>query len=342
MKRLLVLILFLLAAADARGDEPAARSKIVLVIHGGAGVRPRAKMTPELQGQYEAALRTALQAGYDALKRDKGTSLDAVEAAIKVMEDSPLFNAGKGSVFTHDGRIELDASIMEGKEKKAGAVAGVSRVKNPISAARAVMEKSEHVMMVGEGAERFAIGVGVKEASPVEFWTEERWKELLEELQREERERRDPRAESGRPKPRHLGTVGAVALDRQGNLAAGTSTGGMLNKRHGRVGDSPILGAGTYAENGSCAVSCTGHGEVFIRYAVAHDVVATMRLGAKRSVVDAARTVMAKLPKETDGVGGLIALDVEGNVAMEFDTEGMYRGTITDQGVVDVAIYKGK
>jgi beta-aspartyl-peptidase (threonine type) len=333
--------LFLGAAAITRAEEPVAGQKVVLVIHGGAGVRPRAEMSHEMRLRYEEDLRKALRAGHAALQ--KGTSLDAIEAAIKVMEDSPLFNAGVGAVFTHDGRIELDASIMEGKEKKAGAVASVTRIKNPISAARAVMEKSEHVLMVGEGAERFALGAGVPEANPVEFWTEDRWKELLEELEKEKRDRHQAGAQLSSPARHQFGTVGAVALDRHGNLAAGTSTGGLLNKRHGRVGDSPIIGAGTYAENGACAVSGTGHGEIFIRYAVAHEIVSTVK-HAKGGVTvgDAAKGVISGLPLEEGGVGGVIALDAQGNAAMEFDTEGMYRGTVTEQGVIEVKIYKGE
>jgi beta-aspartyl-peptidase (threonine type) len=330
-----------LAVDVARGDEPAAKPKVVLVIHGGAGARPKDQMTRELRRRYEDDLGKALRAGHEALKKEKGNSLDAVEAAIKVMEDSPLFNAGVGAVFTHEGRIELDASIMEGKQKRAGAVAGVSRIKNPIAAARAVMEKSEHVFLIGEGAERFALGVGVEEANPVDFWTEERWKQLLKELEKE-RAKSKAGARLGGTSGQHFGTVGAVALDRDGNLAAGTSTGGLVNKRFGRVGDSPIIGAGTYAENGTCAVSGTGHGEVFIRFAVAHEIVSVLKHGKDRgvTVADAARQVIQGLPPEEGGVGGVIALDAKGNAAMEFDTEGMYRGTITEDGVIQVAIYK--
>ena len=328
------------AAAAVRADPPAARKKVVLVIHGGAGVVFSAKMTPEVKKSYEDALRLALRTGYDVLQNESATSVDAVEATIKVLEDSPLFNAGRGAVFTHDGRNELDASIMAGKDKKAGAVAGVTRTKNPISAARAVMEKSPHVMMTGDGADRFAIASGVEEVSPVYFWTEARWKALQETLSREERARQGKKAEVQGPKRRYLGTVGAVALDRHGDLAAGTSTGGMTNKRYGRVGDSPIIGAGTYAENGACGVSCTGHGEIFIRHAVAYDVVAMMKYGKERSVREAARKVLGSLPAEEEGVGGLIALDNEGNAAMEFDGDGMYRGTITEDGEIEVAIYR--
>ena len=318
----------------------ASRKKVVLVIHGGAGVLRTEGMTPEVEKGYEDALRLALRTGYDVLEAESATSIDAVEAAIQVLEDSPLFNAGKGAVFTHDGRNELDASIMDGKDRRAGAVAAVTRVKNPISAARAVMEKSPHVMMIGEGADRFAIASGVAEVSPVYFWTEARWKALQEMLQQEEDERRGEKAAVQAPKRRDFGTVGAVALDRRGDLAAGTSTGGMTNKRHGRVGDSPIIGAGTYAENGACGVSCTGRGEIFIRHAVAYDVVAMMKYGKERSVREAAKKALGRLPAEEGGVGGLIALDDEGNAAMEFDGDGMHRGTITEDGEIEVAIYR--
>jgi beta-aspartyl-peptidase (threonine type) len=316
------------------------RSKVVLVIHGGAGVIARKELTPEREREYRQALEQALRAGYRALQQN-GRSLDAVEAAIKVMEDSPLFNAGKGAVFTHEGRNELDASIMEGAGKRAGAVAGLSRIKNPISAARAVMEHSPHVLMAGEGADRFAISQKLEEVNPVYFWTPHRWKALQEELEREGRESRQrTSAAPSPPSPsdRPLGTVGAVALDRHGNLAAGTSTGGMTNKRYGRVGDSPIIGAGTYADNATCAVSATGHGEVFIRYAIAHEISALMKY-AGRTVQQAAREALQQLPHEEGGVGGVIALDAAGNAALEFDTEGMYRGTITEDGTITIGIY---
>jgi beta-aspartyl-peptidase (threonine type) len=249
-QRLILLVLALLAAAAVRGDDPMPRSKVVLAIHGGAGVISRNELTPDRERAFRAALEQALRAGFQALERS-GRSLDAVEAAIKVMEDSPLFNAGKGAVFTHEGRNELDAAIMEGAGKRAGAVAGLTRIKNPIAAARAVMEHSPHVLLVGEGADRFAISQRLEEVNPVYFWTPHRWKALQEALEREGREARQRSGSgsgAGAPRPaadRPFGTVGAVALDRHGNLAAGTSTGGMTNKRYGRVGDSPIIGAGT-------------------------------------------------------------------------------------------------
>jgi beta-aspartyl-peptidase (threonine type) len=266
----LIVIILLLAAMPVAAQKPAASSPIRLVIHGGAGTITRASMTPDLEKQYRAALEQALRAGHAVLTKG-GSSIDAVETTVRVMEDSPLFNAGKGAVFTHDGRNEMDASIMDGRTKRAGAVGAVSIIRNPISAARAVMEKSEHVMMIGRGAELFATQQGLEIVDPSYFWTERRWKALQLELKREE-EKKNPAATPQTPaadEERKHGTVGALALDRSGNLAAATSTGGMTNKRFGRVGDSPILGAGNYAENESCAVSGTGHGEFFIRYTVA-------------------------------------------------------------------------
>ncbi len=338
MSHLLALVLMLLVSLAAiAGEVPPPH--VVLVIHGGAGVKPKDKMTPEMAKQYEADLTKALQAGFKALQKNKGGSLDAVETAIRVLEDSPLFNAGKGSVFTHEGRNELDASIMEGKSKKAGAVAGVTIIKNPITAARAVMEKSPHVMLTGRGAELFATRQGLEVVDPLYFWTKERWDALKEAL--DEEKKMDKKGGWKPPLNRYFGTVGAVALGRDGTLAAGTSTGGMTNKRFGRVGDSPIIGAGTYADNAACGVSCTGHGEVFIRYSVANDVVARMKY-KKLGVKEASQETLDSLPKEDGGVGGLIALDAKGNVAMPYNTDGMYRGTITSDGKIKVMIYEEK
>jgi beta-aspartyl-peptidase (threonine type) len=343
-KRSMFLALALLSAVAVRGDQPMPRAKVVLVIHGGAGVLSREVMKAEREGLYRRALEQALRTGFETLQKG-GRSLDAVEAAIKVLEDSPLFNAGKGAVFSHEGRNELDASIMEGAERRAGAVAGLTRIKNPISAARAVMERSPHVLFIGDGADRFAIDAGLEAVSPVYFWTPERWKELQDALERERQPARPPasgpQSRQASAPDRPFGTVGAVALDRRGDLAAGTSTGGMTNKRHGRVGDSPIIGAGTYADNATCAVSCTGHGEVFIRYAVAHEIGALMKY-RKRTVQEAAREVLEGLPKEEGGVGGIIALDADGNAALEYNSEGMYRGTITEDGAIEIAIYARK
>lgn len=308
----------------------------MLVIHGGAGTITRASMSPEAEAQYRAALELALRTG-QALLAKGSSSLDAVEATIRVLEDNPLFNAGKGAVFTHDGKNELDASIMDGRTKAAGAVAGVTIIRNPISAARAVMEKSEHVMMVGRGAELFATSVGLEIVDPQYFWTERRWKSLQDELVKEQGKK--PQASLDPPEIRKFGTVGAVAVDRNGNLAAGTSTGGMTNKKYGRVGDAPIIGAGTYADNESVAVSGTGHGEFFIRWTVAYDIAALVKYRGM-SVADAANEVIHKKLEPVKGEGGVIVLDAKGNFAMPFNSEGMYRGWIGADGVPHVLIYK--
>ncbi len=323
-----------LLAAAASGDPPAPAAKVVLVVHGGAGVIPRDRMTATAEKQYRADLEEALRAGLAALRRPGGTSLDAVEAAIRVLEDLPRFNAGKGAVFNREGRIELNAAIMDGKTRRAGAIAGVSRVKNPIAGARLVMEQSEHVLLIGEGAERFVREHGLAEVSPLYFWTEHEWRRLLET---QERERKAKGAAVAAP-DQHFGTVGAVALDGAGDLAAGTSTGGIRNKLPGRVGDSPLIGAGTYAANDACAVSCTGHGELFIRNVVAHDVAARLRY-QKATLAAAADAVLAALPKEPGGTGGLIALDGQGRAAMPFNTNGMFRGIATADGRLRVMIY---
>jgi beta-aspartyl-peptidase (threonine type) len=303
--------------------------KAMLVIHGGAGTITRASMTAEAEAQYRAGLEEALRKGHAILAKG-GSSLDAVEATIRSMEDNPLFNAGKGAVFTHEGKNELDASIMDGRTKAAGSVAGVTIIKNPITAARAVMEKSPHVMMVGRGAEMFATKMGLEIVDPSYFWTERRWKSLQQELVKEQ--------QSANP-DKKFGTVGAVAVDAKGNLAAGTSTGGMTNKQYGRVGDAPIIGAGTYADNESCAVSGTGHGEFFIRWTVAYDIAALMKYRGM-SVADAANEVIHKKLEPVKGEGGVIALDAKGNFAMSFNSEGMYRGWIGADGVPHVEIYK--
>jgi beta-aspartyl-peptidase (threonine type) len=315
-------------------------SRIMLVMHGGAGTINRSNMTPDMEKQYRETLEQALRAGQAILSKG-GRSLDAVETSIRILEDSPLFNAGKGAVFTHEGRNELDAAIMEGKTKRAGSVAGVTIIKNPISAARAVMEKSPHVMMAGHGADLFATQAGLEVVDPSYFWTERRWKALQQELIKEQEQKPPtPRSELEPliEKPKY-GTVGAVALDQSGNLAAGTSTGGTTNKRFGRIGDSPIIGAGTYAENESVAVSCTGTGEYFIRWTVAHDIAALYKY-RQMSVELAGNEVIHHKLKEAGGDGGAIILDAKGNFSMPFNTEGMYRGWIGGDGVPHVLIYK--
>lgn len=311
--------------------------RLGFVIHGGAGVISKSRMTPEMEKEFRAKLEEAVLAGYKALQAGR-SGLDAVEIAIRIMEDSPLFNAGKGAVFTHDGRNELDASIMDGKTLAAGAVAGVHRVKNPITLARAVMEKSEHVMMIGDGAEIFAAEQKIELVDPKYFWTKPRW-DALQEILKEEKAKASAGDMPAKESPYNkFGTVGAVALDKDGNLAAGTSTGGMTNKKYGRVGDAPIIGAGTYANNRSCAVSATGWGEFFIRLGVARDICAQMEYQALPIQVSADRVIKQKLQK-LGGDGGIIGLDKFGNIAVSFNSEGMYRAYIDADGKPVVKIF---
>ncbi len=303
----------------------------VLVIHGGAGVIRR-DMTPAKEKAVRAAMTLALRSGYAQLKAGK-PALDAVTAAIVVLEDDPNFNAGKGSVFTHDGKNELDAAIMDGNTLRAGAVADVQRVKNPILLARAVMEHSPHVMLAGDGAEEFAKEQGIDLVDPAYFHTEERWQQLQKALKEDAAKKPHADVETAK----HFGTVGAVALDADGHLAAGTSTGGMTDKRWGRIGDSPIIGAGTYANSG-CAVSGTGWGEYYMRTVAAHEIcmmVTQMRVPLKRA---AAQVINQEIPS-MGGNGGAIALDADGHIAIPFNTDGMYRGWIGADGVPHVAIY---
>lgn len=297
------------------------KEEYAMVIHGGAGTILKKNMTDDQYKEYYNALDTALMIGKKILAAG-GTSLEAIEKTIHFMEDSPLFNSGRGAVFTHDGQNELDASVMLGNGKRAGAIGGVTNVKHPISGAIAVMEKSDHVMMVGKGAETFCAKNGLEIVDPSYFKTERRWNSLQRILEKE----KDTGALDENPDYKY-GTVGAVALDKNGNIAAGTSTGGMTNKRYNRIGDSPIIGAGTYADNNTCGVSCTGHGEFFIRYAVAYDVAARMEYKGE-TVSEAAEYVINKKLVDAKGSGGLIALDAFGNVSMPFNTPGMYRGFI--------------
>ncbi len=324
--RLLALLVSLITAFQAHATG------VVLVVHGGAGAIPRAEMSNEKEAAIRAALEHALREGA-ALISQGGSSLDAVTRAVVLLEDSPHFNAGKGAVFTADGRNELDAAVMDGATLRAGAVAGLTRIRNPILLARAVMEQSPHVMMVGDGAEAFAKSIGMDFVHPKYFYTEERWKQL-------ERRRREvaQRPRAALPAHAYFGTVGAVARDRQGRLAAATSTGGMTMKRWGRVGDAPIIGAGTYA-NEHCAVSATGWGEYFIRATVAHDICARVSYRGDALQAAAEEVIMHVVPR-LGGNGGVIALDANHNVAMPFNTEGMYRGTIDADGKIDIAIYR--
>jgi beta-aspartyl-peptidase (threonine type) len=321
----------LLAAAPAAlaedGDEP----MIAIAIHGGAGVISRASMTPENERAYRADLGRALDAGYEVLEKG-GSSLDAIVAAVKILEDSPYFNAGKGAVFSHAGINELDAAIMDGATQKAGAVAGVKHVRIPIELARMVMERTPHVLLAGEGAEEFALDQGVELVPGSYFHTERRWKQL-EEAQKEERT-----ASVSNEDIAYFGTVGAVARDRSGNLAAATSTGGMTNKRWGRIGDSPIIGAGTYADNATCAVSATGSGEYFMRAVVAHEICARVRL-AGVTAAEAAKDVVHGTLAKIGGDGGVIVVDRNGALSLDFNTEGMFRGARDSAGRREVAIY---
>ena len=315
--------------------------RLGFVIHGGAGVIRRGSLTPEREKEYRDKLEEALMAGYKALQDGK-SGLDAVEIAIRIMEDSPLFNAGKGAVFTNDGKNELDASIMDGKTQNAGAVAGLHRVKNPITLARAVMERSEHVMMIGEGAEKFAEQQKLELVDPKYFWTQPRW-DSLQRILKQEIEKQEKAVGTIELTPEQraakYGTVGAVALDKDGNLAAGTSTGGMTNKRFGRVGDVPIIGAGTYANNATVAVSATGWGEFFIRLSVAKDISSLMEYRAL-TVQNAADMVIKTKLQNLGGDGGVIAVDKFGNIGISFNSEGMYRAYVGSDGKPVVEIYK--
>lgn len=305
-------------------------SKYGLAIHGGAGTILKSSMTPGLQQQYESALAEALERGYDILDSG-GSALDAVEAAVMVLEDFPLFNAGRGSVFNHPGRHEMDAAIMDGSNLAAGAVAGVSGIKNPVQLAKLVMQRSEHVMLFGKGAEEFALQQKLPFEEESYFFNEQRYQQWQEALA-EDRVSLDHN-------DKKFGTVGAVALDKYGNLAAATSTGGMTNKKFGRVGDSPIVGAGTYANNASCAVSCTGHGELFIRTVVGHDISCLMEYKGL-SLQEACEVLVHDKLVKIGGEGGLVAIDRDGNIALPFNSEGMYRGYKNSEGKMQVSIYK--
>lgn len=314
--------------------------KYTLVIHGGAGTILKKNMTDEKERQYLQSLDSALLIGETVLKNG-GTALQAVEATVKYLEDNPLFNAGKGAVFTNAGTNELDAAIMDGANLKAGSIAGVRRIKNPIEAARLVMTKSEHVLLVGIGAETFAKEQGATMVDTSYFFTEDRWKGLQKAKANEKDAILKQGAQLKQPNNRDekYGTVGAVAVDVNGNLAAATSTGGMTNKRYNRVGDAPIIGAGTYADNNTCAISCTGWGEYFIRLVMAKSIAAMMEFG-NFSLNNAANEMVLKRLPALGGDGGLIAVDKNHNIAMPFCTEGMYRGYIKSNGEKLIKIYK--
>lgn len=324
MSRMLFLfavVFFVSACTTSPTSQEPEKYDYALVIHGGAGNFNFQGLEKERQAAYTSALDSALSIG-EAVLKNGGSSEDAVVAVISFMEDNPLFNAGKGAVFTHEGTNELDASIMRGNDLQAGAVAGVKTVKNPIKAARVVMEKSEHVVLAGAGADSFAAEQGLDIVDPSYFYTERSYRRLQQAISDEKH-----------------GTVGCVALDKQGNLCAGTSTGGMTNKRWGRVGDSPIIGAGTYANNATCGISGTGHGEFFIRYNVAHDISALMAYKGMNIQQAAEEVVMKKLVR-AGGEGGVIGLDNLGHAALVFNTTGMFRGYLNSSGEREVKLFK--
>lgn len=348
-RTLIVLLLISLVAAcnpsetkTGDGESVIDTENFGIVIHGGAGTILKKNMTDSLEAAYQAKLTEAITKGHTLLKNG-ASSLEAVEATIQILENSPLFNAGKGAVFTHHKTNELDASVMDGKTLNAGAISGVTTVKNPIKLALAVMQESEHVMLSGKGAEQFAAEQGLEIVDPSYFYTEKRYQSLLKVLERERQEKKVARTETSTIDPfikeSKFGTVGCVALDKSGNLAAGTSTGGMTNKRYNRIGDAPIIGAGTYANNATCAVSSTGWGEYFIRAMVAHDISALMEYKGV-TLQEAAREVIQKKVPNLGGDGGVVAIDKYGNIAMEFNTEGMYRAHMDKDGNLTVGIYK--
>ncbi len=327
--RALRLTVALLAVIACPTALPAAEAPVAIAIHAGAGTMSREETTPEQETAIRADLESAARAGHRVLT-EGGTSLAAVQAAVNILEDSPFFNAGKGAVFNAEGENELDASVMDGATLNAGAVAAVRRIANPIDLALEVMTESRHVMLIGEGAEIFAVEQGFERVDPAYFHTERRWRQLQAAKKAE-------RTAGGAAPARWYSTVGAVALDRDGNLAAGTSTGGLTNKRWGRVGDTPIIGAGTYANNATCAVSATGTGEYFIRFVVAHSICEHVRDGL--SIGEAAGRLIHDVLPTAGGDGGVIAMDATGNIAMPHNTPGMYRASIGTDGRVMVAIY---
>lgn len=321
-------------ATSNKSDTP----QFSIVIHGGAGTILKKNMTPEKEAAYRQKLEEAIRVGYNILK-EGGSSLDAVQKTINVMEDSPLFNSGKGAVFTHEGYNEHDASIMDGKTLNAGASAGTRIVRNPINLARAVMEDSPHVLLSGRGAEEFAKEEGLTIVDPSYFFTESRMNTLKRVIESENQKNKVSAFYDENIKDSKYGTVGCVALDKNGNIAAGTSTGGMTNKRWGRIGDSPIIGAGTYANNKTCGVSSTGWGEYFIRGVVAYDISALMEYKGL-SLKEATHEVIQNKLTQLGGDGGIIALDHDGNVSMEFNTPGMYRATMNANGDLYIGLYK--
>lgn len=351
MKKLLLIFTLLIIAGcgDANNSNQAmtnpapqdAQPNFGIVLHGGAGTILKKNMSDSMELEYRQKLEEAIRVGHEILASG-GTAVEAVQKTINVMEDSPLFNAGKGAVFTNAGTNELDASIMEGSGLDAGAVAGVTNVKNPIDLAIEVMYNSPHVMLAGKGAETFASERGIEQVDPEYFFTENRFRSLqrIKDSEKVELDHDDQSVSfyDSEIKDSKFGTVGAAALDQHGNLAAGTSTGGMTNKRWGRIGDAPVIGAGTYANNNTCAVSGTGWGEFFLRGVVAYDISALMEYKGL-SLQEAAREVIQKKNPELGGDGGIVAIDRDGNVAMEFNTAGMYRASMNREGEIQIGIY---
>ncbi|MDA0793486.1 MAG: isoaspartyl peptidase/L-asparaginase [Bacteroidetes bacterium] len=331
-------MMVMLGCAPSKKEKITTSETFGIVIHGGAGTLLRKNMTPEKEAAYREKLTEAIQVGYEILKNG-GSSQEAVEKTIHVMEDSPLFNAGKGAVLTAEETIELDASFMNGETLDAGAIAGVRTIKHPISAAIKVMESSPHVMLSGQGADQFAAEQGLEIVAPEYFYTEQRIEALNRVKQAERKGGESASLEQEFLKNQRYGTVGCAALDKNGNLSAGTSTGGMTNKKWNRIGDAPIIGAGTYANNATCAISATGWGEFFIRSVVAHDISALMEYKGL-SIQEAARIVIHEKVAKLGGDGGVVGIDHQGNVAMEMNTPGMYRAHINSMGNLTVKIYK--
>ena len=344
MKKIILLSILAIACIGFSHSALSEESPLAIAIHGGAGTIDKAKFSPEQEKAYRAKLSEAVEAGYSVLEKG-GESLDAVTAAITVLEQSEFFNAGRGAVYTYDGGHELDASIMDGRNRQAGAVAGVKHVESPIKLARLVMDNSVHVMLSGQGAEEFAKEQGIELIENNIFDTKHRYDALLKAKDKLDKAKATTKsyqaAHNALPNNFKMGTVGAVALDKNGNLAAGTSTGGMTAKRYGRVGDAPVIGAGTFAENESCAVSATGHGEYFIRYNVASDICARVKYQGS-TISQAGDEVINKVLKPIGGTGGVIILDTQGNISLPFNTSGMYRASKSNTQATYVGIFKGE
>ncbi len=344
MKKIILLSILASACIGFTHSALSKESPLAIAIHGGAGTIDKAKFTPEQEKAYRAKLSEAVEAGYSVLDKG-GESLDAVTAAITVLEQSEFFNAGRGAVYTYNGGHELDASIMDGRNRQAGAVAGVKHVESPIKLARLVMDNSVHVMLSGQGAEEFAKEQGIELIENNLFDTKHRYDALLKAKEKLDKAKATSKsyqaAHNALPNNFKMGTVGAVALDKNGNLAAGTSTGGMTAKRYGRVGDAPVIGAGTFAENESCAVSATGHGEYFIRYNVASDICARVKYQGS-TIAQAGDEVINKVLKPIGGTGGVIIIDTQGNISLPFNTSGMYRASKSNTQATYVGIFKGE